>query len=266
MTTKELRLDALHWLTVADPVGKVSGVQSLFQQWQQQTLVLDTTSTIVSDKPIPGRPDRPLLVPPLSLPRRSMTNKEGRAVLLHALAHIEFNAINLGLDALWRFPGMPPNYYSDWMQVAAEEANHFALLTSHLETQGFSYGDFAAHDSLWELAQSTSTDVLARMALVPRTMEARGLDASPQLRAKLAQAGDHAAAEILDIILRDEIGHVAVGNRWFGWLCDRRGLEPISTYAALAAHFRAPNPRGPFNLVARRAAGFTEKELALLGK
>jgi len=162
------------------------------------------------------------------------------------------------------FPEMPREYYADWLQVAGEEALHFSLLSAHLQAQGFQYGDFTAHNSLWDMAEKTQGDVLARIALVPRTLEARGLDASPPMRAKLAQAGDIAVAEILDIILRDEIGHVAIGNRWFGWLCDKRGLEPITTYAALALQYKAPQLRGPFNLEARRAAGFSELELAAL--
>jgi uncharacterized ferritin-like protein (DUF455 family) len=193
-----------------------------------------------------------------------MRTVEGRAALIHALSHIEFNAINLALDAIWRFAGMPRDYYADWLRVADEEALHFTLLSSHLQTLGHAYGDFPAHNSLWDMAEKTSGDVLARIALVPRTLEARGLDASPPVRAKLAQAGDHAAASILDIILRDEIGHVAVGNRWYAWLCAQRKLDPVTTYAELAAHYKAPQLRGPFNLDARRAAGFSETELAAL--
>ncbi len=260
-----MRQAALYWLGVTDPVAKAAGVRALPQAWASGALALDPASMPCGGTPIPGRPARPRLVPPLSVPRRSMATVEGRAVLLHALAHIEFNAINLALDALWRFAGMPAAYYTDWLQVAAEEALHFSLLADHLATQGFAYGDFDGHDSLWELAEKTRDDVLARIALVPRTMEARGLDASPPMRAKLAQAGDHAAAAILDIILRDEIGHVAVGNRWYGWLCAQRGLDPIPTYAALALRFRAPVMRGPFNIAARRAAGFSEEELLALG-
>jgi uncharacterized ferritin-like protein (DUF455 family) len=262
----ELRQAALHWLAIADPADKAIGVRDLARRWQEGGMRLDAEA-MLSVPPavaLPGRPARPHLVPPLSVPRRSMATVEGRAVLLHALAHIEFNAINLALDACWRFADMPAAYYADWLQVAAEEALHFSLLSAHLQTQGFAYGDFPAHGSLWELAEATRHDVLARIALVPRTMEARGLDASPPMRAKLAQAGDQAAAAILDIILRDEIGHVAVGNRWFGWLCTARDLEPLSTYADLAAAFRAPTLRGPFNVQARRAAGFSEAELAAL--
>ena len=185
-------------------------------------------------------------------------------MLIHALAHIEFNATNLALDALWRFQDMPTEYYIDWLRVAKEEAIHFAMLVAHLQVLGYRYGDFPAHDSLWEMVEKTRGDVVARMALVPRTLEARGLDAIPPLRAKLAQAGDLAAAAILDRILDDEIGHVEIGNRWYAYLCQQRGLEPRATYDALAAHYEAPMLKGPFNLEARRLAGFTEAELAHL--
>jgi uncharacterized ferritin-like protein (DUF455 family) len=201
-------------------------------------------------------------VAPKLVGRRSMATPAGRAMLVHALAHIEFNAVNLALDALWRFGGMPPHYYADWLRVAAEEATHYRLLADHLATLGHGYGDFAAHDSLWQMVEKTAGDATARMALVPRTLEARGLDAIPPLRAKLAQAGDMAAAGILDIILRDEVGHVEIGNRWYGWLCEQHGLEPYATYDALVERYRAPVPKGPFNLEARRRAGFSDAELA----
>jgi uncharacterized ferritin-like protein (DUF455 family) len=200
-------------------------------------------------------------VSPKLVGRRSMATTEGRAMLIHALAHIEFNAINLALDALWRFPSLPPAFYADWLRVAGEEATHFDMLSAHLATLGYRYGDFPGHDSLWEMVEKTKGDVTARMALVPRTLEARGLDAVPPLRAKLAQAGDPEAAAILDIILRDEVGHVEIGNRWYGWLCARQGLEPHGTYEELLVRYAAPAPRGPFNLEARRRAGFTDEEL-----
>jgi len=193
-----------------------------------------------------------------------MQTVEGRCVMLHAIAHIEFNAINLALDAVARFSGMPVNYYEDWIRVAAEEAYHFTLLADHLVHLGSAYGDHPAHDGLWDMAVRTQHDPLARMALVPRTLEARGLDAAPPIRARLAQAGDTVAAGILDIILRDEIGHVAIGNRWFRWLCQRGGHDPLAFYAVLAQDYRAPRLKGPFNLPARRAAGFDEAELLAL--
>ena len=213
---------------------------------------------------IPERPLRPRLVAHTQLQQRPLTTRAGHAALLHALAHIEFNAIDLAADVCWRFAGLPEDFYRDWARVMQEEALHFSLLRQHLQSLGFDYGDFDAHNALWEMAERTGHDVLARVALVPRTMEARGLDASPAVRNKLVSIQDAAGAAILDTILRDEIGHVAVGNRWFAWLCAERGLEPLATYAELTRRYQAPRLRGPFNLEARRAAGFSEGELLAL--
>lgn len=213
---------------------------------------------------LPGRPVRPELVAPALVKHRSMATLEGRAALLHALAHIEFNAVNLALDILWRFAGMPEAFYRDWLRVAREEAYHFDLLRQRLDALGYAYGDFPAHNGLWDMAERTQGDLLARLALVPRTLEARGLDASPMIRNKLAGAGDAESAAIVDIILRDEIGHVAIGNHWFKLLCAEAGQEPVACYADLAQRYGAPRLRGPFNLEARRAAGFDDAELAAL--
>lgn len=260
----ELRRAALYWLAERDVARKAEGVRQLALAWASSAIGLEAHAVLATPRAIPGQPDQPQLVSPLSVKRRAMNTPEGRAILIHALAHIEFNAINLALDAIWRFSDMPREYYSDWLQVADEEALHFSMLAQHLQEQGYQYGDFPAHNSLWEMAEKTRHDILARIALVPRTMEARGLDATPQVRAKLVQAKDMTAAAILDIILRDEIGHVAIGNRWYGWLCEQRGLDPVATYARLADEYQAPVMRGPFNLEARRAAGFSELELAAL--
>lgn len=213
---------------------------------------------------IPGRPARPMLVSHTELRQRSVASVEGRAALIHAIAHIELNAIDLAADVVWRFPGMPEAFYRDWFRVMQEEALHFQLLRDHLAGLGYAYGDFPAHNALWEMADRTRHDVLARVALVPRTLEARGLDASPLVRAKLLSVGDKAGAAIIDLILRDEIGHVKVGNRWYAWLCEKRGLDPIPTYAELTSIHDAPRLRGPFNLEARRAAGFSADELDAL--
>lgn len=261
---QELRTTALSCLLEPDAARKAAGVRELARMWASGATSLDTHAEIVAPPSIPGRPARPELVLPKLLPHRSMVTAEGRASLIHAMTHIEFNAINLALDALWRFPAMPVEYYADWLRVADEEARHFSMLAEHLRTLGYQYGDFAAHNSLWEMADKTRGDILARIALVPRTMEARGLDATPKVRAKLAQAGDMQAAAIMDIILREEVGHVLVGNRWYAYLCEQRGLEPVKTYANLAVQYAAPELRGPFNLDARRAAGFSEAELAAL--
>ncbi len=258
----EIRETALKWLCETNATNKADAVQALAKK--VALVKVEANKSLLPTQALPGIPNKPELVPPRALEKRSMKTLEGRVVLVHALAHIEFNAINLALDAIWRFNDMPEAYYLDWLKVAAEEAYHFTLLNNHLLSFGYQYGDFAGHNSLWEMVDKTKGCVLARMALVPRTMEARGLDANPQLRNKLAQAGDFAAGAILDIILRDEIGHVAVGNYWFNWLCEQRSLEPLTTFEQLRQQYEAPKLRGPFNLEARRQAGFTEAELANL--
>jgi uncharacterized ferritin-like protein (DUF455 family) len=252
----DLRRAALAALQVTEPAAKQQAVAQLAGCAQ-----IDAACTLDEPPGLPGRPARPQLVEPRAVAHRGLGTAEGRAALLHALAHIEFNAINLALDAIWRFAGMPPAYYRDWLQVACEESLHFGLLGERLAASGHRYGDFDAHDGLWQMAQSTRHDVLARMALVPRTLEARGLDASPQVRARLAAAGDHASAAVVDVILRDEIGHVAIGNRWYRLLCAQRNVDPLRTYRELATAHRAPRLRGPFNWDARRAAGFEADEL-----
>lgn len=213
---------------------------------------------------LPGRPTKPPLVHPSQLKHRAVGTPEGRAALIHALAHIEANAINLALDAVWRFDGMPDRFYRDWLQVAQEEALHFQLLSAHLSSIGFTYGDFPAHDGLWEMAEKTKHELLARLALVPRTLEARGLDVCPAIRNKLVSVGDRKGADILDIILRDEIGHVAIGNHWYRYLCAQQGIDPVSTYTHLSNTYGAQMLKGPFNLEARRAAGFDDAEIAQL--
>ncbi|MDD2926204.1 ferritin-like domain-containing protein [Rhodoferax sp.] len=227
-------------------------------------LRVDADARLDEPAGLPGRPARPELVHPSALKNRAVGTLEGRASLIHALAHIEANAIHLALDILWRFAGMPEAFYRDWWQVAQEEARHFELLETHLRTLGHAYGDFPAHDGLWDMAARTRTDLLARLALVPRTLEARGLDVTPAIRNKLVSVGDQAGAKILDVILRDEIGHVAIGNRWYHTLCAQRGLDPVKTYTELARQHAAPVAKGPFNLSARRAAGFNEAELSAL--
>ncbi len=260
----ELRQAALHWLLENDAVQKAAGVRRLTQAWAAGGLGVDI-GMASNISVTPGHPAKPELVSPLDVQRRAMNTAEDRAARVHALVHIEFNAINLALDALWRFADMPRDYYTDWLQVADEEALHFTLLADHLNTQGYAYGDLTAHNGLWDMAVRTQDDVLARMALLPRTMEARGLDVVPGMCAKLIQAGDSEVGPILDIVMRDEIGHVAIGNHWFNYLCQQRGLEPEAAYVDLVTEYNAVPRRGPFNLEARRAAGFSEQELARLG-
>lgn len=263
----ELRHRALQVLCLADPEEKAAAALELHAL--AATLSIADTAPPPPGDPglLPGRPERPLLLRHTEVARRSPATAQGRAILIHAIAHIEFNAINLALDAVWRFDGMPRAYYTDWVLVAAEEARHFRLLRDHLRAQGHDYGDFPAHQGLWTMCEKTGHDVLARMALVPRTLEARGLDATPQIQAKLRQVGTPdalAAVDILDIILREEVGHVAIGNHWYRWLCERAGKDPETEYGVLVQHYEAPKLKPPFNESARRRAGFTDAELRWL--
>ena len=258
----ELRSAALKALLLAQPAAKAEAARVLHPAEDGH---VDAKTILQPTGALPGRSERPPLVAPDALKRRSPFTPAGRAALLHAVAHIELNAINLALDAVWRFPGMPLAYYRDWLRVAAEEALHFTLLSEHLQSLNHAYGDLPAHDGLWAMTERTAGDITARMALVPRTLEARGLDATPPMQARLRQAGDGRAVEILDLILRDEIGHVAIGNHWYRWLCERDGHDPVAHYALLAARHGAPRLRPPFNHGARLAAGFTLQEIAALG-
>ena len=261
MNPRRLALDIL---CLADPVAKAAAARALHAGLRGPQDI-DPDEVLPDPGDLPGRPERPRLRPAREVPSRTAFTPEGRAALLHAIAHIEFNAINLALDAAFRFHGMPPAFHADWLRVAGEEALHFTLLREHLLSLGHDYGDFDAHDGLWQMTRRTAGDVVARMALVPRTLEARGLDATPPLQAKFARAGDARSVEILDIILRDEVGHVAIGNHWYRWLCRSKGLDPVAHYAVLAERHEAPKLRPPFNLGARQAAGFTAEELAYLG-
>lgn len=213
-----------------------------------------------------GRPARPALVLPKDLPRRRLTSPEGLAAMWHAIAHIEFNAINLAWDAVYRFRDMPSGYYDDWVRIADEEAMHFALIRDHLRELGYDYGDFSAHNGLWEMARKTADDVLVRMALVPRVLEARGLDVTPGITRKLTAAGDTRAEAILAVIFRDEIGHVEAGTRWFNYCCGLRGLAPEPTFFALLEQYMKGEVRGPFQRTARLQAGFSESELGRLSR
>jgi uncharacterized ferritin-like protein (DUF455 family) len=213
-----------------------------------------------------GYPNKPELVSATGVPKRGFGTEAGRAIMIHAIAHIEFNAINLALDAVQRFANMPEDYYKDWLRIADEEAYHFELIRAHLRFLGADYGDYPAHQGLWEMAEKTAHDVLERMALVPRVLEARGLDVTPEIQHKLKQAGDHHAATILDIIFADEIGHVEIGTRWFHYLCQKQGKKPDETFFKLLHKHFPKGIYGPYNMQARAQAGFSEHELDILGK
>ncbi len=257
---RELRGGALAALIEPTPRHKCALVNMLWTAHQAGVLGL-TVAAALSPPDVAGRPSRPELVHPARVPKRRLGSPAGRAALIHAIAHIEFNAINLALDAIARFPDLPAAYYGDWLSVATEEARHFQLLLERLQALGHAYGDFPAHEGLWEAAGKTRHDVLARMALVPRMLEARGLDVTPGLQQRLRSAGDEASASVLDIILRDEVGHVAIGNRWFDYLCRQRALDPAETFLALCRDHGIKTPQPPFNTAARVAAGFSPEEL-----
>ena len=248
-----------------DPTTKCSLTADLRESWQHDGLHLDRGYRVL---PIddPGRPRRPELVDPRRLERRSFATAGGRQRLLHAFAHIEFNAINIALDAVYRYRRMPREFVADWLRVAAEEALHFDLLRRELERRGSHYGAFPAHAGLWDMVCKTRDDVLHRMALVPRVMEARGLDVTPGMIARFEQFGDRRAADILRTIYRDEIGHVRIGNFWFCELCRERNLDAPQAFRHLVSQFMGSKLRGPFNRDARIAAGFDPLELDRLEK
>lgn len=248
-------------LDACDPAEKVNLTQALYAEWCDSPLSIDHAFQpgVIGEV---GRPSKPELVAPKDVSKRSINTEEGRVALCHALAHIEFNAINLALDAVYRFTDMPDQYYTDWLRVASEEAYHFTLLESYLRRRGYLYGDFTAHNGLWEMAQITAHDVMIRMALVPRVLEARGLDVTPGIIRKLEQAKDEEFIAHLEIIQRDEIGHVAIGSHWFKYLCEQRQLDYRVTFKQLIQDYMKGTLRGPFDEVARLQAGFSREEMA----
>ncbi|WP_237264034.1 ferritin-like domain-containing protein [Thiomicrorhabdus immobilis] len=242
---------------------KVRQLSQLQEDWSNDLFDFTPTETVVRVKDA-GRPEKPDLVPPKDLPRRRLGSKEGHASLMHSIAHIEFNAVNLALDAIYRFQEMPYEFYRDWLGVAGEEAYHFQMVREHLNSLGYEYGDMAAHDGLWMTTYETDHDPLIRMALVPRTLEARGLDVTPPMISKLRSIGDKRGVEILKILLRDEIGHVEVGTRWFRYLCEQRALDPFEAFQQIIRDYFHGDLRGPFNFDARQQAGFSDEEIQWL--
>lgn len=253
---------------------KIERTRVTIDAWRDGRLRIERNDDLPNDpgltgEIVPGLPPDLLLTSPTKVRRRSFGSPGGRAAFVHAIAHIEWNAINLAWDAVWRFDAMPHEYYEDWSGVAAEEARHFAMLRSRLVELGSDYGRMPAHAGLWETAEQTRHDLLARMALVPRVLEARGLDVTPGLIEKLRQSGDDATASILEVVLRDEVGHVRIGSRWFHELCERRGLAPAAAFeGAIRTHFRG-RTRAVVEALPRRLrieAGFREDELEALAR
>lgn len=261
---KDLISAARACLDAATPDDKPALTLAMAAAFARGELAIDDDAPPPEPIRMPGRPARPVLVHPRDLPRRGFGTDEGRAAFIHAVAHIEFNAMDLAWDAVYRFRGMPAPFYADWVSVANDEARHFNLLRERLRDLGRDYGDFDAHNGLWEMAEKTAHDGLARMALVPRVLEARGLDVTPGMIVKLRSLGDEATAGILEIILREEVGHVAAGSRWYRWHCERAGVEPRARFRELLREYAGGVLHKPFNTEARLAAGFDAEELESL--
>lgn len=250
-------------LDISSPEEKCSAVTDFWLAVEADQFEFDPRTPVL-EIGVAGRPEKPQLVEPSKLKRRRLGSAQGRAALVHAIAHIEFNAINLALDAAYRFRDMPGQYYRDWLSVAADEARHYQLLSTRLRSLGFEYGDFPAHNGLWETAQKTADDCLKRMALVPRVLEARGLDVTPGMIERLKAAGDEETVRVLRIILAEEVRHVKIGTHWFRVCCDHRGLDPETVFLDLLKAYFGRSIKGPFNIAARMEAGFTQREMDAL--
>ena len=256
----------LHDLIIETEITKkCDGVQMLFDNLDKQNYVnggTENVKKIISA----GLPKKVKLVAPRQVKRRGIQSQEGRNHLMHSIAHIEFNAINLALDAAYRFRNQPTEFYQDWISIACDEARHFRLIQNYLKQNGCEYGDHPCHNGLWEMAVKTDHDIVARMALVPRVLEARGLDVTPKMITRLESAGDKAAVNILEIIYQDEISHVEKGSHWFFYQCQQNNLEPRKTFINMVETHLHGELKGPFNISARLQAGFDEDEMAYLNK
>lgn len=245
------------------PQNKAKQVDAIYAKLLADQLELSQHAKIDAIE-IPGRPEKPELVHPSKVARRKLNSPQGRVALVHAICHIEFNAINLALDACYRFQTMPKQYYADWMRVACEEAKHFLLLHERLSQLNSFYGEHLAHNGLWEMAIKTQHSVVERMALVPRVLEARGLDVTPGMIKRLEAVGDKETVAILHIILQEEIGHVEIGTRWFRYACEQQQLDSEATFIALLKQYDVSVGIGPLHMDARQQAGFSEEELKAL--
>lgn len=255
--------EAKRCFLIADPDEKLDASLALVSDWRAGRLCWDA-----DDQPeqllVPGRLERPLLVPPQQVSKRGFGSLTRRSALIHALAHIELTAVNLAWDTIYRYRGLPRAYYEDWLQCAGEESEHFLALRGRLRDMGFDYGDFSAHDELWGSAVETGHELMDRMGIVHRVFEARALDVIPNTLDKFHELGDTKTAAILTRIANDEIGHVSAGTRWFRYRCEQKGLDPDNTFFQLLQRYLGHIPRGPFNHEARRRCGFSDQELARL--
>lgn len=257
----ELRAQCLKALAADDLNQKLNQVQAIYESFKSHQIKIDAKADIKYTYHLPGAPSKPDIVAPRLVEKRSASTQHGKLIFIHALAHIEFSAINLALDIIWRFKNLPEQFYSDWLQIAYEEQAHFNLLNSYLKKFGLAYGSFNAHNSLWEMAERTSHDLIHRLALIPRTMEARGLDVTPPIIEKFKQQRDDDIAAILQTIYEEEIRHVSIGNIWYRWACDTQKLDPHETYKNLLATYDIELNYQKLNKEARYKAGFLKEEL-----
>ena len=248
---------------LSDPDQKIELTHQVVSRWNAGELEWqEGEAPLLLNEP--GRPEKPEIVSPADVNKRKFGKEEGRAALIHALAHIELTAVNLALDSVYRYRDMPKEYYADWMQCAGEEANHFIALRSRLREMGYDYGSFSAHGELWNMAVDTADDMLERMGIVHRVFEARALDVVPKTIKRFDQLGDKKMVDVLTMIANEEIGHVSSGTRWYHYQCNQRQLDPDTTFIDLLWKYMKGPLKGPFNHEVRIQAGFTANELALM--
>jgi uncharacterized ferritin-like protein (DUF455 family) len=257
----ELRAHCLKALAINDLNEKLNQVKVIYESFRSHLMTIDSKADIQHTYHLPGAPLTPQIVAPRLVEKRSTSSEQGKLIFVHALAHIEFSAINLALDIIWRFKDLPDQFYSDWLQIAYEEHLHFNLLNDYLKKFDLSYGSFNAHNSLWEMADRTRHDLIHRLALIPRTMEARGLDVTPPIIEKFKQQKDDDIAAILQIIFEEEIRHVSIGNIWYRWACKAQKLAPHETYKNLLKTYDIELNYEKLNKEARYKAGFLKEEL-----
>jgi len=257
----ELRAECLKALATNDLNDKLNQVKAIYESFKSHRVTIDSKADIHHTFHLPGAPLKPNIVRPRLVEKRSASTQHGKLIFIHALAHIEFSAINLALDIIWRFKNLPEQFYFDWIQVAYEEQTHFNLLNDYLKKFGLTYGSFNAHNSLWEMAERTHHDLIHRLALIPRTMEARGLDVTPPIIEKFKQQKDDEIASILQIIYEEEIHHVSIGNIWYRWACESQKIDHHETYKSLLKKYDIELNYGKLNKEARYKAGFLKEEL-----
>ena len=257
----ELRAHCLKALAINDLNEKLNQVKVIYESFRSHLMTIDSKADIQHTYHLPGAPLTPQIVAPRLVEKRSTSSEQGKLIFVHALAHIEFSAINLALDIIWRFKDLLDQFYSDWLQIAYEEHLHFNLLNDYLKKFDLSYGSFNAHNSLWEMADRTRHDLIHRLALIPRTMEARGLDVTPPIIEKFKQQKDDEIAAILQIIYEEEIHHVSIGNIWYRWACEAQKLDPHETYKNLLKTYDIELNYEKLNKEARYKAGFLKEEL-----